>query len=191
MNGTRLIKTDLTALRNASRGCDKAAEEIYHKYADFISTSVWRIVRDNEETRDVTQKTFIIAFQKLPSLKDLQAFPAWLKRIGVNQALVSLRKKQIKVASALDEENHLDKFSDGDSEPLKELKQKEMEKLIKDSVSELPIEFQEIFVLAVFEKIPYQKIAALHNISLSLVKLRVHRSRLLLRDKLEKYLKED
>ncbi|NQZ56934.1 MAG: sigma-70 family RNA polymerase sigma factor [Lentisphaeraceae bacterium] len=180
------IKPDLKILKNASRGCNKAAEVVYQQYADFISNSVMRIVKDSEEARDVTQKTFIIAFQKLPSLQELQAFPAWLKRIGVNQALASLRHKKVKPTSAF-AEDELDGLRCSKSQPLQELKQKEIEQHIKSCINELPREFQEVFVMAVFEKISYQEIADLQNISLSLVKLRVHRSRLLLRDKLNKY----
>lgn len=54
------------------------------------------------DAMDVTQETFVVAWQQLPSLRDPQAFAGWLRRICVNNARQRLRRTRRRVVASLD-----------------------------------------------------------------------------------------
>ncbi|MBN1204527.1 MAG: sigma-70 family RNA polymerase sigma factor [Myxococcaceae bacterium] len=54
-----------------------------------------RLVWDAEEARDLVQAALADAYEKRRSLRDLQAGPAWLRRILVSRAMSLLRRRQV------------------------------------------------------------------------------------------------
>ncbi|HSN89913.1 MAG TPA: sigma-70 family RNA polymerase sigma factor [Anaeromyxobacteraceae bacterium] len=54
-----------------------------------------RFLRDPEEARDLVQNTLADAFERLGSLRDPGAAPAWLRRILVSRALNLLRRRRL------------------------------------------------------------------------------------------------
>lgn len=53
-----------------------------------------RIVKDREKAEDIMQESFLSAFTKLDTLKDMSLFGPWLKRIVVNNSIQDYRKAQ-------------------------------------------------------------------------------------------------
>jgi len=73
-------------------GNQKAQLEVYNRYYRAMYNTALRIVKDSFEAEDVMQDSFLLAFTKLDSLKDLSTFGAWLKRIVVNNSIYSYKK---------------------------------------------------------------------------------------------------
>lgn len=72
-----------------------------------------RMIGDDEEARDLLQESFIDAFQKLPSLREVSTFSAWIKRIVVNNCINAIRKRKLLTAELdenLDLEDEYDDF---------------------------------------------------------------------------------
>ena len=61
--------------------------EIYNRYYKAMYNTAYRIVKDSFEAEDVMQDSFLLAFTKLESLKDIKTFGAWLKRIVINNSI--------------------------------------------------------------------------------------------------------
>lgn len=73
-------------------GNQKAQLEVYNRYYKAMYNTAYRIVKDSFEAEDVMQDSFLLAFTKLDSLKDISTFGAWLKRIVVNNSIYSYKK---------------------------------------------------------------------------------------------------
>lgn len=73
-------------------GNQKAQLEVYNRYYKAMYNTAYRIVKDSFEAEDVMQDSFLLAFTKLDSLKDIETFGAWLKRIVVNNSIYSYKK---------------------------------------------------------------------------------------------------
>jgi RNA polymerase sigma-70 factor (ECF subfamily) len=82
-------------LEKVKRGDEKAAREIYDRYSKGMYNVLIRLVVDEDEAKDLLQESFIRAFQKIHSFRGDATFGAWLKRIVINTALESMRKKKI------------------------------------------------------------------------------------------------
>jgi len=78
---------DLEIVERCRRGEGGAFEAIILKYQNVIMSLAYRIVRNNEDARDVAQAVFIKAFGSLDSFDPRHKFFSWLYRIAVNESL--------------------------------------------------------------------------------------------------------
>jgi RNA polymerase sigma-70 factor (ECF subfamily) len=62
------------------------------------------MIGDEEEAKDLLQESFIDAFEKLPSLREIGTFSSWIKRIVINNCINAVRKKKIETSEL--EENY-------------------------------------------------------------------------------------
>ena len=96
---TRLIQCVLA-------GDDTAFAELVKKYQQPVHALVWRKVGDFHIAEEITQDTFLKAYQKLTTLKEPQRFMSWLYVIAANRCKAWLRKKRLWMQS-LDATNGL------------------------------------------------------------------------------------
>ena len=65
----------------------RAQLEVYNRYYKAMYNTSFRIVKDSYKAEDIMQESFLSAFTKLDSLKEMSMFGAWLKRIVVNNSI--------------------------------------------------------------------------------------------------------
>ena len=85
---TRLIQCVL-------EGDDAAFAELVRKYQQPVHALVWRKVGDFHVAEEITQDTFLKAYQKLTTLKEPQRFASWLYVIATNRCKAWLRRKRL------------------------------------------------------------------------------------------------
>jgi RNA polymerase sigma-70 factor (ECF subfamily) len=84
-----------TSLVTRARAGDvDAFEQLVQERADRVVRLAMAIVADETEARDVAQEAFITAWRQLGDLRDPDRFEAWLTRIVVNKARMSLRSSR-------------------------------------------------------------------------------------------------
>lgn len=76
-------------------GNRKAQHELFRLYALSMYHVAWRIVGDSMESEEVAQEAFIKVFARLDQFEGKATLGAWIKRIVINQALNSIRKKKV------------------------------------------------------------------------------------------------
>lgn len=74
-------------------GKRSAFEHCYRTLADHIYTSVFYICKDQALAEELTQETFISAFEKIADYENDVSFIAWLKRIAFNKTMNAIRKE--------------------------------------------------------------------------------------------------
>lgn len=77
------------------KGDQGAQSQVYKLYAKAMYNICRRMMGDEEEAKDILQESFVDAFQKLPTLREVNTFSLWLKRIVTNNCINALRKKRI------------------------------------------------------------------------------------------------
>jgi RNA polymerase sigma factor (sigma-70 family) len=70
-----------------------AFSELVKKYQDMVFGLVYALLQDHSLAQDVTQEAFIIAYDKLDTLIEPEAFPYWLQRIAKRESVRALRKR--------------------------------------------------------------------------------------------------
>lgn len=129
-------KNDLYYIRLVLRGEVEAFAHIVRQYNKMVFTIVNKIVGRREEAEDITQEIFLKVFQILDKFREESEFSTWLYRVAYNTAISELRKrKNIRLTF---EENY-DNIPDED---------------IIDSVDELSVEQQLVYLDTILEKMP-------------------------------------
>ena len=74
-------------LEQCKSGNHRAQIEVYNRYYKAMYNSSFRIVKDSFKAEDIMQESFLTAFTKLETLKDVTMFGPWLKRIVINNSI--------------------------------------------------------------------------------------------------------
>lgn len=99
------IELDDLTLARARRGDLDACENIYRLFQQPAFTVAFRVCQCRESAQDVSQEAFLTAFRKLRQFRGDSPFWGWLRRIVVNHAISSIRKRP-KLQSVEFEDHH-------------------------------------------------------------------------------------
>ena len=86
---------DTQLIQRVLSGDDTAFTELVKKYQKPVHALVWRKVGDFHVAEEITQDTFLKAYQKLTTLKEPQSFASWLYVIATRHCIAWLRKKRL------------------------------------------------------------------------------------------------
>lgn len=151
------------------------------RHQDLLYRHALRMTRESDAAADLVQAAFVKAYAQLGRCREPQRFGAWAFRILANQAkdwLKSRRRQDVSLDA-----NPLPTTSDDD--PTLDLERSELRSLLDGALAELPPGLREAFVLKHVEGLAYEEMAALMNVSVPALKMRVHRARQLLQDALQ------
>ena len=84
--------TQQLLVARALRGDREAFDDIFDQYSRVMHRTAYRIVKDPDIAEDAVQDAFILAWQRLPSLRESGALRSWLLRIVVNQCISFKRR---------------------------------------------------------------------------------------------------
>ena len=87
--------SDVELIRRTLDGDDTAFTQLVRKYQKPVHALVWRKIGDFHIAEEITQDTFLKAFQKLSMLKEPQSFASWLYVIAARLCTAWLRKKRL------------------------------------------------------------------------------------------------
>lgn len=180
-----LTKLNIEQLIELCKSGNQSAQlEVYNRYFKAMYNTALRIVKDRFEAEDIMQDSFLLAFTKLDSLKDVKIFGAWLKRIVVNNSIYHYKKNSKYANVPLD--NVLYKVEDSNDgidsgHEFTNLKAKQILQTIKT----LKDNYQICLTLHLIEGYDYEEICEIMNISPANCRTMVSRAKDSLRQKLE------
>ncbi len=165
----------------AADGDEKAFEKLMLKYERFVSTCIYPIVGNADDTMDVSQEVFLKAYRSLSSFRGESGFSTWLYRIAKNCAYDFVRKKKGNNVS-LDEQDDEGKTidlpdTDVKSNPEKSAELKERSEILWAAIGKLSEEHREILVLRDINDHTYEEICDITGIEAGTVKSRIFRAR--------------
>ena len=91
--------TDIELIQRILDGDDSAFSALVKKYQKPVHALVWRKIGDFHIAEEITQDTFLKAYQGLSTLKKPQRFVSWLYVIAANNCSTWLRKKRLRMQS--------------------------------------------------------------------------------------------
>lgn len=166
------------------RGRTAAFGVLVSRYQDRLYNTVYRLLGNAEDARDVVQDAFLSAYQSLGHFKGDSRLYTWLYRIAVNTA-ISFKRKQRAVLSI-----HRDRDGAGGADPLDPsehaqpgyaLEAAEEERRVQEALNRLSPPHRAVLVLKDIEGQKYEDIAEVLQVPIGTVRSRLHRARLELR----------
>jgi RNA polymerase sigma-70 factor (ECF subfamily) len=171
-------------------------QEIYETFLPKINHYLTRMVGESD-AEDLAQEVLIKVNKALGEFRGESKISTWVYRIATNAALDKLRSPTYKwtvqnCTRDSDRDYDVEQLSDqiawaGEKAPLVEHQvfRKEMNDCIQGFIDSLPREFRTVLLLSEFEGFKDTEIAEILGVSPGLVKIRLHRARGILKQKLE------
>ncbi len=182
--------TDPYLVQQALEGNTDAFGKLVKKYESFVYTIVIRIVKVKEEAEEVSQDTFIKAYQSLSSYRGESKFSSWLYSIAYRKALDALRKNKKNNTYEIIEEITEGEFSTIDN-ALSYLEDQERNAMIKKCILALPELEATIITLFYFEEQSIKEIAEITQLTEDNIKVKLFRSRKKLFGLLKQYIEPE
>jgi RNA polymerase sigma-70 factor (ECF subfamily) len=176
---------DQRAISAVLDGDINAYAVIVERYQRPINNLMCRMTGCRADAADLTQETFIRAYERLHLFKEGKRFFPWLYTIGLNLAKNRLQQGKVVMTSTLEDwepGSGLDYAAQQEENLCAEM---DFPKLY-EALNELPLDYREAIILRYREDMPLEDIAAAIRISLSGAKMRVYRGLEKLRDLLKK-----
>ncbi len=164
--------------------------DVFGEYQRPIYNYLLRMTQNQALAEDLTQETFIRVQRSLPAFRGEASLSTWIYRIATNVNTDHFRRRatqQAKAALPLDEiESDRECLGDGaSSSPQQLAAQSEMSDCVQRFIAGLPPEYRAVLVLHDLQGLKNREIAEVLDISLSNVKIRLHRARKKLREALD------
>lgn len=179
--------TDNQIIRRVISGEKEIFEILIRRYNQTLYRVVRGYVHDEDDVMDIMQDTYLKAYNKIDQYRLDALFSTWLIRIGINEALQSLRrnKKMVRMKAEVSSDHQIESNKHiSTSTPETSTINNEMKVLLEKAISQINEKYRIVFILCEVERLSQQEVADCLQISVSNVKVRLHRAKNLIKNQL-------
>ncbi len=185
---------DVEFIERLKRGEAAAFEILIADHSGEIYGLLFRLTENSEEARDLTQETFLRAFQNIGRFRGEADLRTWIYRIAINQARNRWRwwrRRRRDATVSLDanlgqsSQTLIETLAESTDNPEQQVLTREREVALRAALRKLSRAYRETVVLRDIEGFSYEEIATTLNINVGTVKSRLARGRQELRRRLE------
>lgn len=181
METTEIIQACITRDQNAFR-------MLVDNYADFAFSVAFRIMNDEDESKDIVQESFISVWNKIEGFNPRNNFSNWLYRIIVNRCYDALRKKKRNPLVHPDDNNWNIPGVFSDSNADTRLDNEEIGKMIRLLTNQLSKKQKIVFVLSELEGLSREDIAEITGMTRTSIKSNLFHARQKMGKLIEKHI---
>ena len=162
-------------------------DEVVEKYTDYVYNIIYRMLANHHDTEDATQEAFISAYRNWDRFRGDAQVTTWLYRIAVNSALMRIRKE--KRGKELTQTGYEDRdIRDWAEGPERAALSGELRDAVQEGLKLIPADLRGAVVLRDIQELSNTEAAEALEITVTALKARLHRGRVLLRKHLEQYI---
>jgi RNA polymerase sigma factor (sigma-70 family) len=179
--------SDIELINTVLKGDEQAYALIVDRYQSFVFTLVLRYVKTREDAEEVAQDIFVKAYRALADFKGASKFSTWLYTIVTTTCISFLRRKKLQIHS-LNNEKVLAVAENSDSGMnANQVEQKSKLIMVNNAIALLNPDDAEIITLFYKGEQTLEEIAQVLGIEANAVKVRLHRARTRLKEKMQKH----
>lgn len=192
---------DSQLVEELQAGVTGAFERFVEIFRPKLFQYTWVMCRQREDAEEVSQETLLLALQNFGQLRDGAQLRPWIFRIARNACLTKRRKSVFAPAQELSLDALLPAFehnggerrlqiADWSQEPERLALRGELKAVLETALAELPDTYKPVVLLRDVEGLSTQETAQVLELSEDVVKTRLHRGRLALRQRLDGFMQE-
>jgi len=178
--------------------------EAFDRFVEHFRAKVFQYSRlmcgHREDAEEVAQDTLLKVFESFDQLREPERVRQWVFRIAKNACLMKRRKSVFAPARELSLDEFLPatsanggevriQIADWSSLPDDQMQQREMKGVLEAAIAGLPETYRSVVLLRDMEELSTAETAEILDVTADVVKTRLHRGRLALRQKLDAYLR--
>ena len=165
--------------------------ELVKRYQSFVFTITLRYTSNREDAEEIAQDVFVKAYRSLADFRGESKFSTWLYTIVTTTCITFLRKKKLPIHS-LDNE-HIFEVADNQNSTFRanQVEQKSKVQVINDAIKLLSVDDARIITLFYQAEQSLEEIGRIIGIDPNTAKVKLHRARQRLKEKMEKHFTEE
>lgn len=194
---TPQVEPEDASLVLRSQGGDLAAfDQLIRRHQERVYATVYHMTANHEDAADITQETFIKAYNALPGFKGEAGFFTWIYRIAVNRTLNFLKQRRNRTPHL--SLNDIDFNAEHDPDlvaltsektPRRDLNLLELQERLNTALMKLSESHRMVVVLHDIQGVPHEEIARIMDCNTGTVRSRLFYARQQLQGLLSDYLK--
>ncbi len=174
--------TDDEIVRRVVAGERELFELLLRRYNQRIYRAVRAVVRNPDDTEDVMQQAYINAYRYLHQFEGRSSFATWLTKIALREAWA--RNEKTVAVLQLVGENTMNEIPEPGPDPEERAVAADLMQHVEAEVAALPETYRSVVLLREVEGLSTEETAACLDVSIDVVKTRLHRARAMLSDAL-------
>ena len=167
-----MIISDETLMERVKNGELRKASELFDRYNKPLYNFFVKITFDRDLGHDLTQNVFLRMLKYRKTYKEGKSFKTWIYQMARNVYADHFRKNRMKFSDLTE----MDQVKSGIPDLDDRIANDEREKLLYVALFKLPSEQRELLILTRFQKMKYEEVANVLDISVANVKVKVHRA---------------
>ena len=186
---------DRDAVQAVKSGDNNAFRQLVDRHRDTVYGVLMTIVADPDIAEELAQETFVKAYTGISGFRAESGFGTWVVQIAIHSArdhqrrMSRLRQRRVVSLEELREARRQDLEPTDErrwADPRQRMESREDVSYVREALGELPPEYREVLVLKHFEDWSYEDIAEATGDTVGTLKVRAHRARRMLKDRLQK-----
>lgn len=172
--------SDYELVKKCLQGETELFSELVGRYKKLVYSTVYYYTKDRQDADDLSQEVFLRLYKSLGNYNPEFKFSTWTIRITKNLCVDFMRKRHIASVS-IDEFESLSREEDT---PERKYLHSEKSKEIRQAINELPEKYKTLILLYHQNGASYKEMADKLGQPMSIIKNRLFRARLILRERL-------
>ena len=183
--------TDNDIITRVLHGEHQLYADLVTRYQNFVFTLALRYTPVREDAEEIAQDVFVKAYKALKDFRGESKFSTWLYSIVNSTSITFLRKKKLDISS-LDNEHVLEQAESKDSGmSANQVEVKSKVEMVTKAIQMLSPDDAKLITLFYKAEQSLEEIARILNMETNTVKVKLHRARTRLKEKMEKYFTQE
>lgn len=187
--------SDWTIVQRVQAGDVASFDLLILKYRERVYAMIYNMTSNREDAADLTQDSFIKAFQSINRFQGQSSFFTWLYRIAVNSSLTHIRKNKLRTFFSFDKVHEDASISDvinrltDKKDVERDVFVNELQEKLNEALQKLSISHRTVVTLFEIDGLSHEEIAEVMNCSVGTVRSRLHYAKQLLQAELQSYVR--
>lgn len=184
-------ETDLMLITSVLNGDKSAYGQLVNRHQRYVFTLALRFTKNREDAEEVAQDCFVKAYRALGTFKQSAKFSTWLYTITYTSAMTMLRKKRLLTNSLYDDDFLLDIPDTTNESRGNPTENKSAHSYLNLAINSLNADDATIITLFYQGEQSLEEIGKVMHTDPKTIKVKLHRARLKLKEKLQYLLKDE
>jgi RNA polymerase sigma factor (sigma-70 family) len=179
--------TDTELISKILRGEQALFAQLVERYQNYVFTLVLRFTDNREDAEEISQDIFVKAYRSMADFRGESKFSTWLYTIVRTSCITFLRKKKLDITSIDNERTMVQLENRESSFSANIIEQKSRHAMVNDAIRMLSPDDAQLLSLFYKGEQSLEEIGRIMGLEPNTVKVKLHRARHRLKDKMEKY----
>ncbi|WP_143305837.1 sigma-70 family RNA polymerase sigma factor [Chitinophaga vietnamensis] len=183
--------TDNEIIARVLAGEKRLYEPLMRRHNASLFRLGMTFLNNDMDVEDAMQVTYINAYQHLSQFRQEAAFGTWLKRILINECHQQLKRRKKAASEDISAAEHRQDIPKTEETPVDTVINKELGKVLEQALLNIPEKYRAVFVLREMEQLSVADTSKVLDISRVNVKVRQIRAKMMLREHISNFYKND